>query len=108
FSDRVNRGIFNSDLTQRQAAAAIAWMLISMVRPEVTDEQLFVRDPRDADIKRLCSEILGVGAALEVLRSSRIIDGRTIRKIGEGFDFQAFGRLGVGNIFIEAKGTFND
>jgi hypothetical protein len=42
FSDRVNRAIFKSDITKRQAASAIAWTLISMVRPSVADDKLEV------------------------------------------------------------------
>lgn len=35
-----------------------------------------MEDPLDGDIKRLCSEILGVGMSLEILRKKRVIDGR--------------------------------
>src|ERR1035438_4920107 len=79
-----------------------------MVVPYVSNDQLFVVDPNDADIKRLCSEVLGVGMALEFLRSRGNVDGRTIRKIGEAFDYEAYGPNGGGRIRIEAKGTFND
>jgi hypothetical protein len=108
FSDRVNVDVFSSATTRRQVASTIAWTLISMVRPSVEQDRLFVVDPRDSDIKRLCSEILGVGAALEVLSRCRVIDGRTIRKLADSFDYQALGRDGVGRLYIEAKGTFND
>ena len=37
-----------------------------------------------------------------------MIDGRTIRKISAGFDFDAIERGGAGRVLIEAKGTFRD
>lgn len=108
FSDRVNRQIFSSSSSRRQAATAIAWTILSLVAPSVTNSQLFVSDPLDGDIKRLCSEVLGVGMALEILRKRGVIDGRTITKLAESFDYEANGRNGGGRIKIEAKGTFND
>jgi hypothetical protein len=108
FSDRVNRQIFSSNPSQRQAATAIAWTILSLVGPSVTNSQLIVEDPLDGDVKRLCSEVLGVGIALEVLRKRAVIDGRTIRKLAGSFDYEANGRDGGGRIMIEAKGTFND
>src|SRR5271165_6526673 len=87
FTDRVNPDAFSAGTTRRQASTAIAWTIISLIAPEVSGSQLVVEDPMDGDIKRLCSEILGVGMTLEVLRKKRVIDGRTIRKISAGFDF---------------------
>ena len=87
---------------------AIAWTIVSMASPYVENNRLFVADPMDSDVKRLCSEVLGVGVALELLRSQGIVDGRTIKKIGGRFDYEAFGRNGGGLVKIEAKGTFND
>ncbi len=112
FSDRVNQHIFSSAVTRRQGASAIAWSLIAMVQPYTQQDRLLVIDPGDSDIKRLCSEILGVGAALELLRLKRVIDGRTIGKTlqpspTDRFDFTANGLSGFGRIYIEAKGTFN-
>ena len=37
-----------------------------------------------------------------------VIDGRTIKKISAGFDFDAIERGGRGRVLIEAKGTFRD
>lgn len=108
FSDRVNRNIFASNPSKRQAATAIAWTIISMASPIVDSDQLFVSDPGDEDMTRLCAEVLGVGLALEILRKCAVIDGRTISKIGQTFDYEANGRNGTGRIKIEAKGTFND
>lgn len=108
FSDRVNRQIFTSNPSRRQAATAIAWTILSLVAPSVTNSQLFVSDPLDGDIKGLCSEILGVGLALEILRKCAVIDGRTITKLAGSFDYEANGRDGGGRIKIEAKGTSND
>ena len=45
FSDRVNRQIFSSNPSRRQAATAIAWTILSLVAPFVTNSQLFVSDP---------------------------------------------------------------
>lgn len=70
-------------------------------------------------MKRLCSEVLGVGVALEFLRQHCGIDGRTIRKIGsklatkpataaDRFDYEAFGVNGGQLVLIEAKGTFSN
>jgi len=119
FVDSVNPGIFKGGGTQRQKAAALAWALISMVRPSIDQGQLWVKDPQDQDIKRLCSEILGVGAALHLLTAAGAIDFRTIDKFKGGkkntsggqkktgnFDYEAFNHNGQ-KLLIEAKGTFN-
>ena len=79
-----------------------------MAFPSVLNDQLVVVDPIDSDIKRLCSEVLGVGFALELLRSRGVVDGRTIRKLGARFDYEAFGSNGGARVRIEAKGTFSD
>jgi hypothetical protein len=102
FSDKVNLEITSPGTTQRQLATGIAWAILSMIRPCVKQDRLCVIDPLDKDVKRLCSEVLGVGVALEFLRRHCGIDGRTIRKIGskpgnkaataaERFDYEAFG-----------------
>ena len=108
FADRVNPAAFASGSTDRQRATAMAWTIISLISPTVITGQLVVEDPLDGDIKRLCSEILGVGMSLEILRKKRVIDGRTIRKVSAGFDFDANQRGGGGRVLIEAKGTFRD
>jgi hypothetical protein len=108
FADRVNPDAFAPGFTTRQVATAMAWTIISLISPKVASNQLVVEDPMDGDIKRLCSEILGVGMSLEVLRKKKVIDGRTIRKISAGFDFDAIERGGGGRVLIEAKGTFRD
>jgi hypothetical protein len=79
-----------------------------MVRPRIVANRLIVQDPGDQDVKRLCSEILGVGLALEMLRACGSIDARTLRKVSARFDFEAFRANGGGRIRIEAKGTFNN
>jgi len=86
----------------------MAWTIVSLIAPTVTSGQLVVEDPLDGDIKRLCSEILGVGMSLEALRKTGVIDGRTIRKLSAGFDFDAIEKGGGGRVLIEAKGTFSD
>lgn len=108
FSDRVNTDVFAAGPTRRQLATAMAWTILSLIAPTVTSGQLVVEDPLDGDIKRLCSEILGVGMSLEALRKKGIIDGRTIRKLSAGFDFEAIRKGGGGRVLIEAKGTFSD
>jgi hypothetical protein len=91
---------------QIEAATALAWAIISMVKPTVRQKQLWVEDPGDGDIKRLCSELLGVGAGLHLLTAAKVIDFRTINKLGDDFDYEAFSPDGK-RILIEAKGTFN-
>jgi hypothetical protein len=108
FADGINSAAFAAGSTDRQRATAMAWAIISFISPSVESGQLIVEDPLDGDIKRLCSEILGVGVSLEVLRKGGRIDGRTIRKVSAGFDFDANERGGVGRVLIEAKGTFRD
>ena len=108
FADGVNPAAFPPGSTERQLATAIAWTIISLISPSVVAGQLVVQDPLDGDIKRLCSEILGVGMSLEILRKKRVIDGRTIRKVSAGFDFDANQPGGGGRVLIEAKGTFRD
>lgn len=107
FSRRVNPTIFTGSSNQRQRATALAWGIISMVNPYVENNSLWVEDPGDQDIKRLCSEILGVGAGLELLVQNGIIEGRTIRKISKRFDFCAKSVSDRRKVYIEAKGTFN-
>jgi hypothetical protein len=108
FSDKVNGDIFGPCTTNRQAATAIAWTIISLVQPSVSAGRLLVHDPLDSDIKRLCSEIIGVGMALELVRKRKVIDGRTIQKRAKEFDYEASRPGGSGRVLIEAKGTFND
>lgn len=69
FSDRVNAKVVLGSSTKRLKAAALAWALISMVNPYIENGLLWVENPNDPDIKRLCSEILGVGAGLNLLAS---------------------------------------
>ena len=107
FSDRLNADVFAGTSTKREKAAALAWVIIAMVNPFVENELLWVENPKDQDISRLCSEILGVGGALELLISAGVIDGRTIRKRSTEFDFDANSVGGTSRVFIEAKGTFN-
>jgi hypothetical protein len=119
FSDKVNLGITGPGSTERRLATGIAWAILSMIRPYVKQDRLYVIDPIDQDVKRLCSEVLGVGIALEFLRRHCNVDGRTIRKIGSKvvarpgvaanrFDYEAFGVNGGQLVLIEAKGTFSD
>lgn len=119
FSDKVNLKISSPGTTKRQLATGIAWAILSMIRPYVKQDRLYVIDPIDKDVKRLCSEVLGVGVALEFLTRHCGVDGRTIRKIGsrpstkpataaERFDYEAFGINGGQLILIEAKGTFSN
>jgi len=107
FSDRLNASVIQGSSSKRQRAAALAWAITSMINPKVENGCLWVENPNDQDVKRLCSEILGVGGALLLLTSSGVIDGRTIRKRSNRFDFDANGPNGGPKIFIEAKGTFN-
>jgi len=107
FSDRVNPATFVG-AKGRQAATAVAWTICGMIEPSVSSNRLLVEDPKDPDVKRLCSEIFGVGLALEVLRKCRVIDARTLQKLSARFDFEAKGPNGTGLVRIEAKGTFNN
>lgn len=107
FADRINGNTVTGG-TPRKNAMAVAWTIGSMVRPYVTGSRLKVEDPGDPDVKRLCSEIYGVGLGLEMLRACRVIDARTIRKVANRFDFEAFGPNGGSLVRIEAKGTFNN
>ena len=107
FSDRVNPATFVG-AKGRQAATALAWTICGMVAPSVLSKRLVVEDPRDPDVKRLCSEIFGVGLGLEVLRKCGVIDARTLRKKSSRFDFEARRPKGKGLIRIEVKGTFNN
>jgi hypothetical protein len=106
FVDSVNRAIFTSGGLVEKEASALAWALISMLKPTIKQNQLWVEDPKDKDIKRLCSEILGVGAALHLLSAAQAIDFRTIKKIGGNFDYEAYD-FNNRRVVIEAKGTFD-
>jgi len=61
-----------------------------MVKPTVRQKLLWVEAPGDGDIKRLCSELLGVGAGLHLLTAAKVIDFRTIIKLSGDFDYEAF------------------
>jgi hypothetical protein len=105
FSDSLNMMVFDGSATRRQEATKLAWHLISMLSPSILNNKLIVIKLVDQDIKRLTSELIGVGASLELLRTEKIIDARTLRKISSRFDFEANGCNGLGKIKIEAKGT---
>lgn len=107
FADRVNPETMVGG-TGRQTAMALAWAIGSMVRPSVVADALVVEDPGDPDVKRLCSEIFGVGLGLEMLRACQVIDARTLKKVAARFDFEAHGPNGGRLLRIEAKGTFNN
>jgi hypothetical protein len=106
FSRRLNATVVAGSATSRQKAMALAWALFSMVSPYVKSDQLWVDDISDLDIKRLCSEVLGVGAALQTLIQCGV-DGRTLNKLGGRFDFEAKSPVDRTRVYIEAKGTFN-
>jgi hypothetical protein len=106
FVDCINQSAFATGSTRQLEATALAWAIISMVRPTVRQKQLWVEDPGDGDIKRLCSELLGVGAGLHLLTAAKVIDFRTIIKLSGDFDYEAFAPDGK-RVLIEAKGTFN-
>lgn len=105
FADSLNMTVFAGSATRRQESTRLAWTLVSMVQPMVVLDRLEVADPGDQDIKRLASEVLGVGGALELLRQQKIIDARTIRKLSSRFDFDASSTNATGKVLIEAKGT---
>lgn len=107
FADRINPETFVG-CSRRQAAMALCWAIASITNPSVAGELLVVEDPGDPDVKRLCSEIFGVGLGLEVLRVCDAIDARTLKKLSARFDFEAYGPGGGRKIRIEAKGTFNN
>jgi hypothetical protein len=106
FVDSVNQAAFSGGATRQQEAAALAWALISMIKPSVKQGKLWVQDPEDSDIKRLCSEILGVGAGLHLLTAVNAIDFRTIKKISKDFDYEAYSPSSE-RVLIESKGTFD-
>lgn len=106
FVDCINQSAFTTGSTRQIEATALAWAIISMVKPTVRQKQLWVEDPGDGDIKRLCSELLGVGAGLHLLTAAKVIDFRTIDKLSSDFDYEAFAPDGK-RVLIEAKGTFN-
>ena len=92
--------------TTRQRKAARTWSLISMLEPSVKNGKLWVKKIKDSDIKRLCSEIFAVGAGLHLLTAVKVIDFRTIEKIGKDFDYVALSPKGK-RLLIESKGTSN-
>ncbi len=107
FADKLNMAVFTGSDTRRQQATRLAWTLVSMMGPTVSASKLEVVNPGDADVQRLASEILGVGAALELLRLKQVVDARTLRKLSGRFDYEANGPKGMGRVLIEAKGTSN-
>jgi hypothetical protein len=108
FADSLNMSVFPGSATRRQEATKLAWTLVSMLYPTVISDKLVVTEPGDQDIRRLASEVLGVGGALELLRNVGLIDARTIRKVSSRFDFAANATSTggtVSRVSIEAKGT---
>lgn len=107
FARKLNPTVVTGSATERQKALGLAWAIFSMVSPYIEDDQLWVKNVGDLDVKRLCSEILGVGAALQTLIQCEVVDGRTLRKLGGRFDFQAKSPVDRTDVYIEAKGTMN-
>jgi hypothetical protein len=107
FARKLNPTVMTGSATNRQKAMALAWALFSMVSPYIKDDQLWVKNVDDLDVKRLCSEVLGVGAALQTLVQCQVVDGRTFEKLGGRFDFQAKSPVDRTDVYIEAKGTMN-
>lgn len=107
FARKLNPSVMTGSATKRQKAMALAWAIFSMVSPYIKNDQLWVKNVDDLDVKRLCSEILGVGAALQMLVQCEVVDGRTLCKLGGRFDFQAKSPVDRKDVYIEAKGTMN-
>jgi hypothetical protein len=107
FARKLNPTVVTGSATERQKAMGLAWAIFSMVSPYIHDDQLWVKNVGDLDVKRLCSEVLGVGAALQTLVQCGVVDGRTLCKLGGRFDFQAKSPVDRTDVYIEAKGTMN-
>jgi hypothetical protein len=107
FARRLNPTVVTGSATERQKAMALAWAICSMVSPYIKDDQFWVKNVDDLDVKRLCSEVLGVGAALQTLVQCEVVDGRTLWKLGGRFDFRAKSPVDRKDVYIEAKGTMN-
>jgi hypothetical protein len=107
FARRLNPTVVTGSATERQKAMALAWAICSMVSPYIKDDQFWVKNVDDLDVKRLCSEVLGVGAALQTLVQCEVVDGRTLCKLGGRFDFRAKSPVDRKDVYIEAKGTMN-
>ncbi|WP_437964513.1 hypothetical protein WMF04_33115 [Sorangium sp. So ce260] len=108
FADSLVPDVIPGSGSVRQKAGQLAEMLIAMVRPRVVGKRLWVKPPKDQDIQRLCSELLGVGAGIELLNSSNVVDMRTVRKVSSTFDFTGRKRGGTSAISLEFKGTVNN
>lgn len=109
FADALNPEVLPGTGSRRQKATQLAWYLIATMNPTVVGNRLVVERPGDTDIQRIASEVLGVGAGLELLRSQERIDARTLDKdnVGGSFDFTASPRGGIGKIKIELKGCLD-
>ena len=107
FARKLNPSVMTGSATERQKAMALAWAIFSMVSPYIKDDQLWIKNVDDLDVKRLCSEILGVGAALQTLVQCEVVDGRTLSKLGGRFDFRAKSPVDRTEVYIEAKETMN-
>jgi len=101
----INQDAFSAGANSGELAAALAWAIISMIKPLVKNNLLIIGGSKDSDTNRLCSEIFGVGAGLHLLSAASVIDFRSISKVGKDFDYEAFSPAGQ-RILIEAKGTF--
>lgn len=98
-----------SDVKARQFANSIAWYLMSMLDPKAnSDKELILSPSGDPDVQRLAMELFGVGGALELLRVLNVVDGRTLKKRADRFDFEATQKKTTSKILIEVKGTLNN
>ena len=111
FRDAFDLSIISDGTKRQRAAMDLAWMVISMLRPDVQSGTLVVRPHEDSDMRRWAAEILGIGAGLEMLRVAGAIDARTLRK-NKGksptFDFRARTKTNLRTAQIELKGTIDD
>ncbi len=102
-----NAGV--SGVTARQFSNTVAWYLMSMLDPHLNAAGELILSPTgDPDVQRVAMELFGVGGALELLRSLKVVDGRTLRKLAGRFDFEATLRGQTSKVLIEVKGTLDD
>lgn len=110
FELSIRRDVYldNKQLTRRQRAVELAWYIVSMLEPAIDPVQtLTFQKISDPDIRRIASEILGVGAGIQLLRTTADLDLRTVKKISSDFDFEGRLGLGAGRTLLEFKGAFS-
>lgn len=80
FANSLNRTLLRRNQTARQRAADIAWAIISCSKPRLIGSGLIFEHVPDQDIIKLVSELVSVGAGIELMCEAKVIRSNSIKK----------------------------